>query len=267
LLTAGVRKVAMKWLSFVRAVDKLEYDISSDSSEDEAVNYDPADITDATRDIAEVWLRKVALFLRLERQAANEKFLADISSDTSSGSEDMFGAMENMNEVTVAIAMKWLMKIRAAPPPLGDDGLRADISSDDSDDEDEPAVEFNYEPAVMSAKTTQIAFRWLRNIRSRLHGERGPPVKRDDISSDDSDDDDGEIGMRPDVSDDSESGSVDMGDAPELQDPRVKAVAYRWLKRVRREETKAAWEQDTELVEDVAPKERKVRSKPQTKQR
>merc|ERR1712072_664523 len=166
---------------------------------------------------------------------------------------------------TVAIAMKWLMKIRAAPPPLGDDGLRADISSDDSDDEDEPAVEFNYEPAVMSAKTTQIAFRWLRNIRSRLHGAKGPAVKRDDISSDDSADDDVLPGGRPDVSSDSDSDAVELGEAPELQDPRTKAVAYKWLGRVRRKEAKAAWEQDDQIVEEVAPKQRMTRSKPATK--
>merc|ERR1712146_560494 len=143
------------------------------------------------------------------------------------GSEDAFGTMENLNEVTVKIAMTWLQKVRAAPPPM-EGGLRLYISSDDSDDEDEPAV--------MSAKTTQIAFRWLRNIRSKLTGNKGPPVKRDDISSDDSADDDEMIGGgRPDVSSDSDSGSgEDLGEAPELQEPRVKAVAYKWLSRVRR---------------------------------
>merc|ERR1711964_207681 len=79
LLTAAVRKVAARWLSYVRVVHKVQYEISSDSSEEEAPDYDPPVLTDATRDMAEIWLRKVAPFLRLERQAADAKFLAEIS--------------------------------------------------------------------------------------------------------------------------------------------------------------------------------------------
>lgn len=90
--------------------------------------------------------------------------------------------MEHVNERTVEIAMRWLSKIRA-PPPAMVGGLRVDISSDDSDDEDEPAIEYNFEAPVMSSKTTTIAFRWLRSIRTRLHGDK-PKVMRDDISSD-----------------------------------------------------------------------------------
>jgi hypothetical protein len=269
LLTTAVRQVALRWLSFVRVVDKgRQYDISTDSSEEEDIDYEPAELTDATRDIAELWLRKVALFLRLERQAKEATFLAEISSDTTSGSEDGFGHMESVNEVTAAIAMKWLMKVRAAAPELNEAGLRADISSDDSDDEDEPAIEHNYEAAVMSAKTTQIAFRWLRHIRAQITGMKGPAVMRDDISSDSGEDDEPNLGARsrPDVSSDSESGgSVMEGEAPELQEAKTKAIAYRWLRRVRREETKAAWEMETDIVEDLAPKDRMQRTKPRAK--
>jgi len=268
LLTAAVRKVAQRWLSFVRVQTKpgQQYDISTDSDSEPEVNYDPAEITDATRDIAEVWLRKVAKFLREERQRNNEKFLAEISSDSDTASDGEFGVMEQLNERTVEIAMKWLSKIRAAPPPM-EGGLRADISSDDSDDEDEPAVEFNFEAPVMSAKTTQIAFRWLRNIRSQLKGGvAAAPVKRDDISSDSSGDDEiPGMGGNRDISSDEEDGSEDLGEAPELQEPRVKAVAYKWLRRVRREETKSAWEQNNDIVEDVQQVKRHARSKPQTK--
>jgi len=266
LLTAAVRKVAQRWLSFVRVQTKpgQQYDISTDSESEPEVNYDPAEITDATRDISEVWLRKVAKFLREERQRNNEKFLAEISSDSETASDGEFGVMEQLNERTVEIANRWLRKIRAAPPPM-EGGLRADISSDDSDDEDEPAVEFNFEAPVMSAKTTQIAFRWLRNIRSLLKGGAPAPVRRDDISSDSSGDD--EIpGMNKDISSDEDSGGSEMlGEAPELQEPRVKAVAYKWLGRVRRKETKSAWEQSDEVVEDVQQVKRHARVKPQTK--
>jgi hypothetical protein len=265
LLTAAVRKVAMRWLSFVRvSTSKLnEYNISTDSDSEPEVDYEPAVITDATRDIGEVWLRKVARFLREERQRANEKFLAEISSDSETASDGEFGVMEQLNEKTVEIAMRWLSKIRAPPPPM-EGGIRMDISSDDSDDEDEPAIEHNYDAPVMSAKTTQIAFRWLRSIRSMLKGGAGAPVLRDDISSDDSGDDEIQ-GVNRDISSDEQSGSEDLGEAPELQEPRIKAVAYKWLRRVRREETKSAWEQEDEIVEDVQQVKRLERTKPRTK--
>jgi len=265
LLTAAVSKVAMRWLSFVRVEEKLKYDISSDSSEAEDYNYEPAILSDATRDISELWLRKVALLLRLERQAAQTDFLAEISSDSSSGEDDMFGHMEHVNEVTVQIAMTWLMKIRKAPPALNANGLRADISSDDSDDEDEPAVEYNFEPAVMSGVTTKIAFRWLRNIRERIKISAGIPTKvLVEISSDSEGDDDDNFGKNPEVSSDSE-GSEDAGEAPELHEPRIKAVAYRWLSKVRTKKATNAWEDEKHIVEDVKPKQRFERAKPKRK--
>ena len=282
LLTAAVSKVAMRWLSFVRVEVKLKYDISSDSSESEDYNYEPAILSDATRDISELWLRKVALLLRLERQAAQTDFLAEISSDSSSGEDDMFGHMEHVNEITVQIAMTWLMKIRKAPPVLNANGLRADISSDDSDDEDEPAIEvraatyshreltvccvqYNFEPAVMSGVTTKIAFRWLRNIRERIKIAAGIPTKvLVEISSDSEGDDDDNFGKNPEVSSDSE-GSEDAGEAPELHEPRIKAVAYRWLSRVRAKKTTNAWEDEKKIVEDVKPKQRFERAKPKRK--
>jgi hypothetical protein len=263
LLTSAVNKVAMRWLSYVRVEEKLKYDISSDSSSEPDTNYEPAILSDSTRDIAELWLRKVALLLRLERQATHTDFLADISSDSSSGEDELFGHMEHVNEVTVKIAMKWLLKIRKAPPPMVN-GLRADISSDDSDDEDEPAIEYNFEPAVMSSQTTKIAFRWLRHIRDSIKRAAGIPTKvLVEISSDSGDDEDGEFGG-PDVSDDSE-GSVYGGQAPELHDPRTKAVAYRWLGRVRKKATTSAWEDEKHIIEDVAPKKRFEKKQPKRK--
>jgi hypothetical protein len=270
LLTAAVRKVAARWLSYVRVDEKKNaYDISTDSESEPEIDYEPPIITDATRDIAEIWLRKVARFLRIERQKNREIFQAQISSDSSDASDDGFGVMGHVNERTAEIAMLWLSKVRAPPPPM-EGGLRLDISSDDSDDEDEPAVEYNFEPPIMSAKTTQIAFRWLRFIRSQLRpgSQTQKPTLRTDISSDSSGDDEPMMGRgpsRPEISSDEESGSDLGGDAPELDDPRVKAIAYKWLSRVRREEAKSAWELDKEVVEDVAPRKRVERSKPKRK--
>jgi len=265
LLTSAVNKVAMRWLSFVRVEVKLQYDISTDSSSGADESYEPAELSDSTRDISELWLRKVALLLRLERQAQQNDFMAEISSDSDSGSDDGFGHMEQVNEVTVSIAMKWLLKIRSAPAKLTEGGLRADISSDDSDDEDEPAVEYNFEPAIMSGTTTKIAFRWLRNIRAMLKQAAGiPTVVRPDISSDSGEDDDGEFATRPDISSDSNSDDGG-GEAPELHEPRTKAVAYRWLGRVRKKTTTNAWEDEKNIVEEVAPKKRMEKRQPKRK--
>jgi hypothetical protein len=263
LLTSAVRKVATHWLSFVRVPTKKHaYDISTDSDSEQDIDYEPAVITDAIRDIAEIWLRKVAKLLRAERQRDNDIFQAEISSDSESGSDGDFGVMEHVNERTVEIAMRWLSKIRTPPPPMIG-GLRADISSDDSDDEDEPAVEYNFESPSMSSKTTQIAFRWLRSIRARLR----PPetVLRADISSDSGEDDDEPMMAAGISSDDDSSSNGDGNAAQDLQHPRVKAVAYKWLQRVRRAPEKSAWEDETEIVEDVAPKKRLERHKPKRK--
>jgi len=266
LLTNAVHRVAMRWLSFVRVAEKKNaYDISTDSESEPEVDYEPAVITDAVRDIAEVWLRKVAKLLRAERQRDRDTFYADISSDSETGSDGDFGVMEHVQERTVEIAMRWLSKIRA-PPPAMVGGLRVDISSDDSDDEDEPAIEYNFEAPVMSSKVTTIAFRWLRSIRTRLHGDK-PKVMRDDISSDSSGDDEpeGMGGQKYLSSDEDSDGAAAGADLAELQQPQVKAVAYKWLRRVRRAETKSAWETETDIVEDVSPKKRLERSKPQRK--
>jgi hypothetical protein len=172
--------------------------------------------------------------------------------------------METLNEVTTAIAVKWLEKIRGKAPPKTDGGLRADISSDDSDEEDEGPVEINYEPATMNEKSTQIAFRWLRSVRAKRR-----PLTRVDISSDSDGEDDGDIGGGGvDVSsDDSDDEGGVGGDGSDLQVPTTKAIAYKWLGKVRRAEVKTAWEDETEIVEDVAPKKRMERAKPKAKKK
>ena len=70
------------------------------------------------------------------------------------------------------------------------------------------------------------------------------------ISSDDSDDEDGTGGNKTD-----------------LQVPSTKAIAFKWLGKVRRKEVKSAWEDETEIVEDVAPKQRLERKKPTAKKK
>lgn len=266
LLTAAVHKVAKRWLSYVRVEETGKYDISSDSDSDEEEDgdYEPATITDGTREIAEVWLRKVAKHLRDERAKMGKGMLAaEISSDSSSESDGDFGVMETLNEVTTAIAIKWLEKIRGKAPPKTEGGLRADISSDDSDDEDDGPVEVSYEPATMNEKTTQIAFRWLRSVRAKRR-----PLQRVDISSDSDEDEDDNMGggveISSDDSDDEEGGAAAGGD---LQVPTTKAIALKWLGKVRRKEVKQAWEDETEIVEDVAPKQRMERKKPKAKKK
>merc|ERR1712091_599464 len=84
-----------------------------------------------------------------------------------------------------------------------------------------------------------------------------PAMLRPDISSD-SGEEDGQF----DISDDSGEDANEVGEAPELHEPRTMAVAYKWLGRVRRTEQKSAWETDTnEIVEDVKPKQRLERKK------
>jgi hypothetical protein len=267
LLTNAVHKVALRWLSYVRKEEMGKYAISSDSDSDsqEDANYEPAMLTDGTRDIAETWLRKVAKYLRDERAKMGKGDLAaEISSDSSSESDDDFGVMETFNEVTTAIAIKWLEKIRGKAPEQTAEGLRADISSDDSDEEDEGAVEVEYEMGEMSEKSTQIAFRWLRSVRAKRR-----PLQRVDISSDSDDAEDGVIagGGAEISSDDSDDEEGATGAAEGLQVPSTKAVAYKWLGRVRKKEVKSAWEDETAIVEDVAPKERMERKKPKAKKK
>jgi len=266
LLTNAVRKVAARWLSYVRAEETGKYDISSDSDDsgEEDGNFEPAVITDSTRDVAEVWLRKVARHLRDERAKMGKGLLAaEISSDSSSESDGEFGVMEGLNEVTTAIAIKWLEKIRGKAPPKTDGGLRADISSDDSDQSDEGPVEVDYEPAQMNEKSTQIAFRWLRSVRAKRR-----PLQRVDISSDSDEEDGGDMGggveISSDDSDDDEDGAKAGG---ELQVPSTKAIAFKWLGKVRRAEVKSAWEDETDIVEDVAPQQRMERKKPKAKKK
>jgi len=266
LLTAAVHKVAKRWLSYVRVEETGKYDISSDSdgTSEEDGDYEPATITDGTREIAETWLRKVAKQLRDDRAKMGKGVLAaEISSDSSSESDGEFGVMETLNEVTTAIAIKWLEKIRGKAPPKTEGGLRADISDDDSDDEEDAPVEVSYEPATMNEKTTQIAFRWLRSVRAKRR-----PLQRVDISSDSDEEDGGDMGggveISSDDSDDEEGGGAAGGD---LQVPSTKAIAHKWLGKVRRAEVKPAWEDETEIVEDVAPKERMERKKPKAKKK
>lgn len=261
LITDAVHKVAKRWLSFVRAEETGKYDISSDSDSDdeEDGNYEPAMITDATRDVAEVWLRKVAKTLRDERAKMGKAGLAaEISSDSSSESDGDFGVMENFNEVTTAIAIKWLEKIRGKAPPKTEGGLRADISSDDSDESDEGPVEVHYEPANINEKTTQIAFRWLRNVRAKRR-----PLQRVEISSDSDEEDEDVGGGGVEISsDDSDDEEGTAGAGTDLQVPSTKAIAFKWLGKVRRKEVKAAWEDESAIVEDVAPRQRLERKKP-----
>jgi hypothetical protein len=265
LITDAVHKVAKRWLSFVRAEETAKYDISSDSDSDdeEDGNYEPAIITDGTRDVAEIWLRKVAKTLRDERAKMGKAGLAaEISSDSSSESDGDFGVMENFNEVTTAIAIKWLEKIRGKAPPKTEGGLRADISSDDSDESEEGPVEVHYEPANMNETTTQIAFRWLRNVRAKRR-----PLQRVDVSSDSEEEDGDEFGGGgADISsDDSDDEEGTAGAGTDLQVPSTKAIAFKWLGKVRKKEVKAAWEDESEIVEDVAPRERLERRRPQRK--
>jgi len=268
LLTNAVHKVALRWLSYVRKEDVSRYAISSDSDGEsqEDADYEPAMLSDGTRDIAEAWLRKVAKYLRDERSKLGKADLAaEISSDSETDSDaDGFGHMETFNEVTTAIAIKWLEKIRGKPNIQDDRGLRADISSDDSDDEeDEGPVAVEYEMGEMNERTTQIAFRWLRHVRAKRR-----PLVRVDISSDSEDADDADMGGGGDISsDDSEDEDGPVGVQNELQEPRTKAIAYKWLGRVRKAEVKSAWEDVDEIVEDVVPKERMERKKPKAKKK
>jgi hypothetical protein len=267
LLTNAVHKVALRWLSYVRKEEASKFNISSDSEDsEEDGNYEPAMLTDGTRDIAETWLRKVAKYLRDQRALLGKADLAaEISSDSTTDSDEGgFGHMETFNEVTTAIAIKWLEKIRGKPHLQDERGLRADISSDDSDEEDDGPVAVEYEMGEMNEKTTQIAFRWLRHVRAKRR-----PLVRVDISSDSEDGDDGELAAvgASISSDDSDDEDGPVGATNELQEPSTKAVAYKWLGKVRKAEVKQAWEDDTSIVEDVAPKERMERKKPKAKKK
>merc|ERR1712159_931779 len=209
-------------------------------------------------------LRKVAKVLRDERAKMGKgQLAAEISSDSSSESDGEFGVMETLNEVTTAIAIKWLEKIRGKAPPKTEGGLRADISTDDSEEEDEGPAPVEYEPAEFNEKSTQIAFRWLRSIRAKRR-----PLVRVDISSDSDDaEDGGDMGtVQADISsDDSEDEEGGFGNKEGLQVESTRQVAYKWLGKVRVTETKSAWENDDSIVEDVKPKERMERKKPKAK--
>merc|ERR1712072_352189 len=118
------------------------------------------------------------------------------------------------------------------------------------------------EDAVLNEKTTQIAFRWLRSVRSKRR-----PLQRVDISDDSSDEEDGIGGGGADISsddsDDDEAGLAGKND--ELQVPSTKAIAFKWLRRVRKVEAKPAWEEEGDIVEDVALRPRMERAKPKGK--
>jgi hypothetical protein len=208
----------------------------------------------------------VAKYLRDQRALLGKADLAaEISSDSSTESEEGFGVMEQFNEVTTAIAIKWLEKIRGKPHIQDERGLRADISSDDSDEEDDGPVAVEYEMVAVNEKTTQIAFRWLRHVRAKRR-----PLVRVDISSDSEDaEEDGVIGGggASISSDDSDDEDGPVGATNELQEPRTKAIAYKWLGKFRKAEVKSAWEDQTDIVEDVAPKERMERKKPKAKKK
>merc|ERR1719409_1074928 len=266
LLTNAVHKVALRWLSYVRKEEVGKYDISSDSSDEgEDASYEPAMLTDATRDIAEAWLRKVAKFLRAERiKMGKGTAMMEISSDSSEESDGEFGMGETVNEVTTQIAMLWLEKIRGKAPPRTEEGMRADISTDDSGSEDENQQDIDYEDAVLNEKTTQIAFRWLRSVRSKRR-----PLQRVDISDDSEGEEEGvalglPVAAKHGPADEEGGGG---GNNDELQVPSTKAIAFKWLRKVRRTEAKPAWEEEREVVEDVAPKARMERKKPKAKRK
>jgi len=266
LLTNAVHKVALKWLSYVRKEEVGKYEISSDSeADDDDGQYEVPMITEATKDITELWMRKVAKYLRAERiKMGKAKQEIEISSDEDDDSDAEFGHLETLNEVTMKIAMKWLEKIRGRAPPKTEAGLRADISSDESEEEEEGPVKIEYEPAVINDATTRVAFRWLRSVQQKRR-----PLVRVDISSDSEEEDEpnfkrggGEISS--DDEDDEDGGDESQADM--FQVPSTKAVAYKWLGRVRRVETKSAWEEDAP-VENVALNTRLERKKPKAKGR
>merc|ERR1711959_495218 len=118
-------------------------------------------------------------------------------------------------------AIKWLEKIRGKAPMKTAEGLRADISTDDSEEEDEGPAPVEYEPAEVNEKTTQIAFRWLRSVRAKRR-----PLQRVDISSDSDDAEDGVIagGGAEISSDDSDDEEGATGNAEGLQVPSTKAI-------------------------------------------
>jgi len=265
LLTNAVHKVALRWLSFVRKEEEGRYEISSDGSDDEEedANYEIPLITDATKDITDIWMRKVAKYLRAERLKLGKNNLdVDISSDSEDGSDGEFGVLETLNEVTMAIAMRWLEKIRGKAPPKTDGGLRADISTDESDEEDVQEIP-DYEEAVINETTTRIAFRWLRSVQQKRR-----PLVRVDISSDSEEEEVGLGGPAADISSDDSEDDGELGNAKDVfQVPSTKAVAYKWLGRVRKAEVKTAWEQDTPPVEDVQLNQRVERKKPKAKKK
>jgi len=266
LITAAVRKVAQRWLSFVRVEETGKYEISSDddSDEEEDASYDIPVITDATKDITEVWMRKVAKYLRAERLKTGKARLdVDISSDSSDESDGEFGVMETFNEVTHKIAMVWLAKIRGKAAPQTEGGLRADISSDDSEEED-VVEQVEYEEAKINESTTRIAFRWLRAVQQKRRAK-----VRVDISSDSSGEEEGLVGGAAAISsDDSDDDDGDMENKnDQFQVASTKAIAYKWLGRVRRAETKTAWEQDLAPVENVELNARMERKKPKAKKK
>jgi hypothetical protein len=265
LLTTAVHKVALRWLSFVRKEEVGRYEISSDDeSSEEDANYEIPVITESTKDITEIWMRKVAKYLRAERMKAGKGDRdVDISSDSDTGSDGEFGVMETLNEVTMAIAMKWLEKIRGKAAAKTADGLRADISSDGSDDEDDTPEIPDYEPAVINDTTTRIAFRWLRSVQSKRR-----PLVRVDIS-DDSEDDEGGFGGAGNISSDDSDDEDGMAGGPGaiFQVPATKSVAYKWLGRVRKKVAKTAWETETAPVENVDLNQRMERKKPKAKKK
>jgi len=123
-------------------------------------------------------------------------------------------------------------------------------------------VEIDYEPATLNEKTTQIAFRWLRSVRAKRR-----PLTRVDISSD-SDEGEEDFGKAAEISsDDSDDEDAPVGNETDLQVASTKAIAFKWLSKVRKAETKTAWENETEVVEDVKPKERMERKKPKAKKK
>ena len=67
--------------------------------------------------------------------------------------------------------------------------------------------------------------------------------------------------------DDSDDEDAPVGNETDLQVPSTKAIAFKWLGKVRRTEVKTAWEDETEIVEDVQPKQRMERKKPKAKKK
>ena len=134
-----------------------------------------------------------------------------ISSDDGSSSDD--GDLDvPLDEAAQAVLKAWLSRTRAQLGLPAKGITRPDISSDDDtsdDSEDGPMPPANLPPA-----TAEIARKWLEHIRGQLASQGGGQGQRQDISSDESSEEDRDRPSR----------------APSQ---RTIEIAKKWLARVR----------------------------------